>query len=127
MSTDLVARSTSSPPADAERPPASQVRGATNDEAAVAEPVLLRVLAQVAARLQERNPTASGELIRRCIDDAVRMFSDAPVRLYLPILVERGAQSALRAAMGPPARGGEGDPQYAPETQLRAGPDEATS
>ena len=63
-----------------------------------AEPRLLDALVLLAARLQERHPAASPATVQRSIDDAVRAFSSARVRVFLPILIERMASEALREA-----------------------------
>lgn len=62
-------------------------------------PALSGALPHVAARVEERYPTARPALIRRCVEDAASWFGEARVRLYLPVLIERRAVEALRVAI----------------------------
>jgi hypothetical protein len=86
----------------------------------VVEPTLRSALTQMAASLRERHPTASDALVRRCVDDALRRFHDAPVRVYLPILIERWSQAALRDALGALERGLAEDHRDGLEPKRRA-------
>lgn len=42
-------------------------------------------------------PHVPESYVRGCVQDAVAMFVDAPIRTYLPILVARRARTALTA------------------------------
>jgi len=53
----------------------------------------------LAARLRDRHPGATPAMVRRSIEDATATFTDAHVRLFLPILIERAASTALGAAL----------------------------
>jgi len=58
----------------------------------------------LAARLRDRYPDATPAMVQRSIDDATALFTDAHVRLFLPILIERAASAALGTALGPTCR-----------------------
>jgi hypothetical protein len=75
-----------------------QASGASAEAPSVAEPQLLKALAVLAARLQERHPSASPAMIQRSIDDAIQAFNNVRIRQYLPILIERAASKALDEA-----------------------------
>jgi hypothetical protein len=83
------------PEPDAADVPPLAVLARSTDEASVAEPQLLKALDLLAARLQERNPSASPAMIQHSIDDAIQAFSTVRIRLYLPILIERAVSKAL--------------------------------
>ncbi|MET0144019.1 MAG: hypothetical protein ABW328_04425 [Ilumatobacteraceae bacterium] len=55
----------------------------------------------LAARLHDRHPRATLAMVQRSIEDATARFTDAHVRLFLPILIERAASTALGAALCP--------------------------
>ena len=57
------------------------------------------VVRAIARRLQARHPRASLPMVLRSIDHATASFVDAHVRLFLPILIERAASSALAAEL----------------------------
>lgn len=59
------------------------------------EPAVRRALPEITARVRRRHPAAPAEVVQRSIDAAMRQFQDAPVRTYLPILIERTASAAL--------------------------------
>jgi hypothetical protein len=63
-----------------------------------------KAIADAAASLQARYPTAPPALIRNCVGDAVSQLRDARIRLYVSILIERGAGEAVRDAIRSPAR-----------------------
>jgi hypothetical protein len=52
----------------------------------------------LAAHLHALHPGASPAMVQRSIDEAKAMFSEARVRSFLPILIERAASAALSSA-----------------------------
>ncbi len=60
--------------------------------AALDEP---RELQRVVARLLEQYPAVSETVVRDAVATSVHLFNDAPVRKYVPLLVERLARQAL--------------------------------
>ncbi len=59
-------------------------------------------LESVIARVQRHHPAADPSLVERRVDEAARHFDDAGVHIYLPILVERRASLAVKAALTRP-------------------------
>lgn len=56
-------------------------------------------LAQVQRRLaSEFGQSVASDRVDRCVADATARFADAPVREFVPILVERAARRRLLAA-----------------------------
>ena len=88
---------------DSQQPGA--VAGSLDDSDHCAAPTQPDTPDCMAVRLRNRYPEAPPALIRRSIDDATCMFSDARVRLFLPILIERVATTALRQATEPRGNG----------------------
>jgi hypothetical protein len=64
-----------------------------------AEPEPSRLFADVVARLQARYPSAPTTLVQRCVEDALSRLRDAPIQLYVHILVERRARETLVEAL----------------------------
>ena len=52
------------------------------------------------ARLRARHPAATAAMVRRSVDEAIGVYRDARIRVYLPILIERWASCALRETTG---------------------------
>jgi hypothetical protein len=59
----------------------------------------------IAVSLQRRFPSISPAVLQHSIDRATDTFSAARVRNFLPILIEREAAEALRAAHATPSSG----------------------
>jgi len=59
----------------------------------------------ISASLQRRFPSISPVVLQQSIDRAIDTFSAARVRNFLPILIEREAAAALRAAHATPSSG----------------------
>jgi hypothetical protein len=62
---------------------------------------MMSLLPQLAARIEARYPSASIQLVERCLVDAVQHYHDSRVRSFLPVLVERRAARAVAAALEP--------------------------
>ena len=58
---------------------------------------LARIAASVEGRLHQRFPTTPFHLVRACVEEAVLGWTDARVRTFLAILIERQATASLRA------------------------------
>jgi hypothetical protein len=63
-----------------------------------------KAIADAAASLQARYPTAPPALIRSCVGDAIGQVRDARIRLYVSILIERRAGESVREAIRSSAR-----------------------
>jgi hypothetical protein len=59
-----------------------------------------RALDQVVASLSERFPQVTLAVIERIVDHRYLQFYGAPLREYIPILVEREASADLRTQFG---------------------------
>ena len=79
-------------------PRGSEGQDLPNSERDRTELLLAMALPHVMARLQQRHPKAPPGLVESCLDAAVARYSDARVRLYLPIFIERWASEALDVA-----------------------------
>ena len=65
-----------------------------------------RAVAKVVDRLAERFPNLPRASVERAVREAHDAFAGRPVRVYVPVLVERGAKARLReelAAASTPA------------------------
>jgi hypothetical protein len=76
--------------------PLDSPRPAVPSTPAEPEPSLF---ADVVARLQARYPGAPSTLVQRCVEDALSRLRDAPIQLYVHILVERRARETLVEAL----------------------------
>jgi hypothetical protein len=59
-------------------------------------------LDRVIVSLSERFPRAARSIIERTVDRRYLEFHGAPIREYIPIMVEREATADLRAQLGAP-------------------------
>lgn len=65
---------------------------------AVRRDVELAELARLAERLKAQfAPEASDEEVERSVSEAAADLAGAPIRLFVPLLVEKGARERLRA------------------------------
>lgn len=53
------------------------------------------------ALVQEFGPLLGEDRVRTQVQDVVELYDGAPVRAYLPVLVERQARQRLRSTTGP--------------------------
>jgi len=70
-----------------------------DDVALVLDPFVARTLPLVTARLRERHPSVSAEVVEHHVNlAAARLTKEARIHDYLPILIERTASGSLRRA-----------------------------
>jgi len=78
-----------------------------------------RAVAKVVDRLAERFPNLPRASVERAVREAHDAFSGRPVRVYVPVLVERGAKLRLRDEQA--AASGSASPSSATAGSATAG------
>lgn len=80
------------------RPPPAPVVPTVRRRSAPPEPERPEAYRDVRERLLARfSPSVPAEEVDRCLDECIARLASAPVRTYLPVLVERAAVERLRA------------------------------
>lgn len=64
-------------------------------------PTAEQTIAEIVARLSERFPATAPETIRTVVTEVYAEFSDAKVRDFVEVLVEKQAKKRLKALQAP--------------------------